>query len=124
MMSETTKLICITCPKGCTLMVTHEGETVLEVEGNTCKRGAEYARAELSDPRRMVATTVRIKDGIHPLLPVYTAKPFPKPRIHELLKELRDVELSAPVQMGAVVVKDVLDTGIDIVASRDMGRTE
>ena len=123
-MSETTKLICITCPKGCTLMVTHEGETVLEVEGNTCKRGAEYARAELSDPRRMVATTVRIKDGIHPLLPVYTAKPFPKPRIHELLKELRDVELSAPVQMGAVVVKDVLDTGIDIVASRDMGKVE
>ena len=105
-------------------MVTHEGETVLSVDGNTCKRGAEYAKAELSDPRRMVATTVRIKNGIHPLMPVYTAKPFPKPRIHELLKELRNVELSAPVQMGAVVVKDILGTGIDVVASRDMGRAE
>jgi CxxC motif-containing protein len=105
-------------------MVTHEGETVLEVEGNTCKRGAEYAKAELSDPRRMVATTVRIKGGLHPLLPVYTARPFPKPRIHELLEELRDVELNAPVQMGSVVVKDILGTGIDVVASRDMGKVE
>ena len=123
-MSETTKLICITCPKGCTLMVTHDGETILSVDGNTCKRGKEYAQAELSDPRRMIATTVRIKGGIHPLLPVYTATPFPKPRICELLKELRCVELSAPVQMGAVVVKDALGTGIDILASRDMGRAE
>lgn len=123
-MTETTKLICITCPKGCMLTVTHDGKTVVSVNGNTCKRGAEYARAELSDPRRMVATTVRIKNGIHPLLPVYTTKPFPKPRIHELLKELREVELSAPVQMGAVVVKDILGTGIDVVASRDMGRIE
>jgi len=123
-MSETTKLICITCPKGCTLMVTHDGTTVLAVDGNTCKRGAEYAKAELSDPRRMVATTVRIKNGIHPLLPVYTASPFPKPRIRELLEELRDVELNAPVQMGSVVVKDVLGTGIDVVASRDMGKVE
>ncbi|HTX80352.1 MAG TPA: DUF1667 domain-containing protein [Longilinea sp.] len=123
-MSETTKLICITCPKGCTLSVTHDGKTVIGVDGNTCKRGMEYARAELSDPRRMIATTVRIKGGTHPLLPVYTATPFPKPRIRELLKELRSVELSAPVQMGAVVVKDALGTGIDVIASRDMGKAD
>ena len=119
-MPETTKLICITCPKGCRVAVTHDGETVLSVAGNTCKRGAEYVKSELSDPRRMVATTVQIKKGIHPLLPVFTEKPFPKPLINELLKELRNVELIAPVQMGDVVIKNVLNTGINVIVSRNL----
>ena len=119
-MPENTKIICITCPKGCRLSVTHDGETVLSVAGNTCKRGAEYVKSELSDPRRMVATTVRIKSGIHPLLPVYTEKPFPKPLIFELLKQLSSVELIAPVRMGDVVLKNASNTGINVVASRDL----
>lgn len=123
-MEETTKLICITCPKGCRLSATLDGKTIVSVEGNTCKRGADYVKAELTDPRRMVATTVRVRNGIHPLCPVYTAMPFPKPRIQELLKELRQVELTAPLQMGAVIVKNALDTGIDIITSRDLDAVE
>jgi CxxC motif-containing protein len=113
------KLICVTCPKGCTLMVTRDGKTVLNVE-NGCKRGHEYARQELTDPRRMVASSVMIKGGIHPLMPVYTSAPFPKPRISELLVELRKVELQAPIGLDQVVLTDVLGTGIDVKASREM----
>ena len=119
-MPENTKVICITCPKGCRLDVTREGDTILKVDNCGCKRGEEYVKAELTDPRRMVATTVKIKGGVHPLLPVYTAKPFPKPRIRELLNVLQQVELFTPVGMGDVVVKDALGTGIDILASREM----
>ncbi len=119
-MPEHVKVICITCPKGCTLDVTRAGDTVLKVEGSGCKRGAEYVDAEIHDPRRMVATTVRIAGGIHPLLPVYTAKPFPKPRIQELLTQVRAIKLTAPVKMGSVVLADALGTGVDIIASRDM----
>ncbi|NTW09583.1 MAG: DUF1667 domain-containing protein [Anaerolineaceae bacterium] len=119
-MPENTKVICITCPKGCRLDVSKEGDTILSVDNCGCKRGEEYVKAELTDPRRMVATTVKIRGSLHPLLPVYTAKPFPKPRIRELLTALQQVELSAPVAMGAVVVKDALGTGIDILASREM----
>ena len=68
----------------------------------------------------MVATTVKIKGALHPLLPVYTAKPFPKPRIRELLTALQGVELTVPVAMGEAVLKDALGTGIDILASREM----
>jgi CxxC motif-containing protein len=119
-MDQTTiKILCVTCPKGCSLEVTREGDTVVEVKPG-CKRGHEYARRELVDPRRMVATSVRIKNGVHPLLPVYTSAPFPKPRIMELQSKLRKVETQAPVKMGAVVVHNILDTGIDIIASRDM----
>ena len=116
---ETVKILCVTCPKGCSLEVTKEGDTVLEVKPG-CKRGHEYAKRELVDPRRMVATSIRIANGVHPLLPVYTSAPFPKPRIMELQLKLRKVELRAPVKMGAVVVQNILDSGVDIIASRDM----
>lgn len=122
-MEEITKIICITCPKGCTLEVTHEGKTVLKVDSG-CKRGKEYVQRELTDPRRMVASTVRVSGGIHPLLPVYTSAPFPKGQISQLLSELRGLELNAPVKMGAVVVENVLNSGVDILASRDMQPVE
>lgn len=113
------KIICITCPKGCTLEVTHDGKTVTKVKQG-CKRGKEYAQRELTDPRRMVATTVRIRGGVHPLLPVATAAPFPKPRIRELMDVLRQVEVQSPVVVGQPILKDALGTGIDIIASRRM----
>ncbi len=120
MAKETTNLICITCPMGCALSVTHDGKTVLEVDGNQCKRGLDYAAHELSDPRRMVTTTVRMQGGLHPLLPVYTASPIPKPLVFRLLRELRRVELQAPVHAGDTVLANALGTGVDVLASRDM----
>jgi Uncharacterized protein with conserved CXXC pairs len=116
------KVICTTCPKGCTLEVTRDGETIVSIL-NGCKRGHEYAQQELTDPRRMVATTVRIRGGVHPLIPVYTSAPFPKPRIPELLKLLRTVELTAPVALDQPVLENVLGTGIDIHASREMKKS-
>lgn len=120
MATQTTRMICITCPVGCGLEVTHEGQTILQVTGHTCKRGIDYAQNELTDPRRMVATTVRVRGGLHPLVPVYTAAPIPKPLIFGLLAALRELELEAPVRSGQVVLANALGTGIDVVASRDM----
>jgi len=119
----TEKVICVTCPKGCTLEVTKDGETVVSVL-NGCKRGHEYAKQELTDPRRMVASSVRISGGIHPLLPVYTSAPFPKPRIPELLKALREVEVSAPVKLEQRILENALGTGINVLASREMKNVE
>lgn len=70
----------------------------------------------------MVATTVRVAGGFHPLVPVYTAEPFPKGQIRNLLGMLRKVELQAPVTMAQTVLADALGTGIDVVASRDLGK--
>jgi CxxC motif-containing protein len=111
------KIICITCPKGCTLEVTHDGKTVIRVNQG-CKRGKEYVQRELTDPRRMVASTVRVRGGLHPLLPVATAAPFPKPRIPELMDALRQVEVAAPIEPGQPILSDALGTGIAIIASR------
>lgn len=119
-MPVTEKMICITCPMGCTLEVTHEGETLLNVEGNTCSRGEQYVKEELTDPRRMVATTVKVKGGLHPLVPVYTQAPVPKPRIFELLRKIRQVEIEAPVEINQIVLEDPLGEGVSVIASRDL----
>ena len=116
----TEKIICTTCPKGCTLEVNRDGQTVVSVLNNGCKRGIDYAGQEISDPRRMVASSVRVTGALHPLMPVHTTAPFPKPRIPELLKLLREVEVKAPVMVDQVVIKDALGTGIDIKTSRSM----
>ena len=119
-MEELLKLICISCPQGCALEVTVEGKTVLKVDGESCKQGIDYAKREITDPRRMIASTVRVKNGFHPLVPVYTRMPIPKNVIDNVLKELRNVELTAPVALGTIVIKNVLGTGIDVITSRDM----
>jgi CxxC motif-containing protein len=119
-MELTDEMICITCPMGCTITYTYDGETLLAVDGNTCDRGVKYVESELKDPRRMVATTVKVRDGLHSLVPVYTAKPFPKPMIFQLLQEIRKLEINAPVKMKQVILENALGTGIDIVTSRSM----
>lgn len=116
---EHVELICVNCPKGCKLDIIREGDTFVQITAG-CKRGKDYARQELTDPRRMVASTVKVNGGIHPLVPVATSSPFPKPRIQELLAELRKVEVEAPVKMGQPLLISVLGTDIDILASRAM----
>ena len=118
-MPQNQEIICVACPKGCRLEIQREGEAILVGKAG-CKRGEEYAVQEINDPRRMVASTVRIRGAGHALLPVYTAKPFPKAKIQELLKHLRMVTAQVPVQMGSVILPNALNTGIDVLASRDM----
>lgn len=122
MISENNKpmeIICVACPKGCRLEVMRDGEEIL-VTKQGCKRGVDYAISEVCDPRRMLATTIRIEHAIHPLLPVYTERPVPVGKIKELLALLRTMKLDSPVKEGQVVLEDVLGTGINVLASRDM----
>jgi CxxC motif-containing protein len=113
------EIICVACPKGCRLEARREHSELL-VEHAGCKRGEDYAFGEITDPRRMVASTVRVVNGLHSLVPVFTAQPFPKGRIQALLELLREVRLVAPVHLGQVVLPDALGSGIDVVASRDL----
>ncbi len=113
------QIICVACPKGCRLEVTRKDGEIL-VSNAGCKRGQEYARGEITDPRRMVASTVQVAKAIHPLLPVCTSAPFPKGKIRDLLAEIRKVKLSAPVRINQVIIENALDTGIDVLASRDL----
>jgi len=117
---ERKELICIGCPLGCNLTVEMDGAQVVSVSGNTCKRGDDYARKELTDPRRIVTSTVPVNGGNLPVVSVKTASDIPKEKIRECLCALKGVTLTAPVQIGDVVVKNVADTGVDVVATKDI----
>ena len=119
---ETKVMNCIMCPMGCEMTVMLENGKFAGVTGNSCPRGAKYAETEVTDPRRMLTTTVRIKGGLLPLLPVVSADVLPKGKVADCVVYLRDVIVEAPVKAGDVIVPDILGLGGDIVASRDMAR--
>lgn len=121
MSADVTTYLCIGCPLGCRLEVEEdEAGDVVEVRGFSCKRGKEYAIQEHTDPRRVVTTTVAVTDGTLPRIPVRSAGTVPKALVGDACRALRNVKLRAPVRMGDVVLTDVLGTGVDIVATRDM----
>jgi len=121
-MAERRSLICITCPMGCRLDVLFDPErgSVLEIEGHGCRRARSYAEKELTHPTRMVTSTVRVRGGVWPLVPVHTAEPIPKSAIFPLLEELRRVEVQAPVHCDQVILANGAGTGVDVLASRDL----
>ena len=121
---ERKELICIGCPLGCNLTVEMDGGQVVSVSGNTCKRGDDYARKELTDPRRIVTSTVPVAGGNLPVVSVKTASDIPKGKIRECLCALKGVTLTAPVQIGDVIVENVADAGVDVIATKSISAVE
>lgn len=119
-MSKTVELICIGCPMGCPLTVEMENGEVIEVSGNTCPNGDKYARKEVTDPRRTVTSTVRVSGGVLPVTSVKTAADIPKNKIFDCMQEIDKIKLCAPVKIGDIVIKDVLGTGVDVVATKNI----
>ena len=113
-------LICIGCPLGCPLEVEMEGNEVLTVTGHTCKNGEKYARKELTNPTRIVTSTVRVTGGTLPMASVKTASDIPKDRIFDCVRELQAIDIPAPVAIGDVILEDVCGTGVAVVATKNV----
>ncbi len=111
------ELICIGCPMGCPIVVKMEDGKVISVTGNTCPRGDAYARKEVTDPTRIVTTTVRVADGKVPMINVKTEHDIPKDKIFDYIAALRGVTIKAPVHIGDIVLENVAGTGVNIVAA-------
>lgn len=107
-------LICITCPRGCHLTV----DDNMNVTGNGCPRGAKWALQEITDPKRMITSTVRLVNSKERMLPVMTKDPIPKDRIFDVMKEISKIRVEAPVQMHQVIIENVLGLGVDIIATK------
>lgn len=113
------ELICIRCPLGCNLTAELDGKgEVQNVSGNTCPRGAEYAKKELTSPTRMVTSTVPVVGGDQPRVPVKTADDIPKDKIVACMEAIRSLTVNAPVTCGQVLLSDAAGTGISIIATK------
>ena len=119
MSSEVRELTCINCPLGCLLTVTLADGEVVSVEGNTCKRGEVYGRKEVTNPTRIVTTTVPVVGSqTEHMVSVKTAQDVPKGKIFDVVAALKGVTAQAPVAIGDVILADVAGTGVDIIATK------
>lgn len=114
-----TELTCIVCPMGCHLNVENSAED-FKVEGNTCRRGEKYAVQELTNPTRVITSTVKLENSYLHLLPIKTEDSIPKGMTFEIMKELDKIKVSAPVKVGDIIIENILNTGVNIVSAKTM----
>lgn len=119
-MMEKRELICIGCPLGCMITVEMDGAEVKSVTGNTCPRGKSYAEKEVTNPMRIVTSSVRVDGGEKVSVSVKTKSDIPKGKIFDVARALKDVVAEAPVKIGDVLVADVAGTGVEIVATSNV----
>lgn len=113
------QFICIICPTGCKINVDFgDAGTIELIEGNRCKRGSQYVRDEMTDPKRTLTTVIGVRNGETAMCSVRTNKPVAKDLVLEMVKNVAKLEADAPLQVGQVIVKNIMGTGADIVVTR------
>jgi len=112
------EITCIVCPIGCKILVKFDGKKVDILSGHKCKQGVDYATNEAIDPRRMLTSSVFVKNGEWPLVSVKSSQPVPKDKVFSVLKEIKKTRIKAPVESGQIIIRNVVDIGIDIVATK------
>ncbi|MDO4940716.1 MAG: DUF1667 domain-containing protein [Erysipelotrichaceae bacterium] len=105
------ELTCIICPNGCQLVI----DDNLNVTGNMCNRGSEFAKQELSNPQRSVTTTCKTTFKDNPVVPVKTNGTVNKDLVKDIVKEVNKVTIDKHLNIGDVVIKNVLNTDVDII---------
>ncbi len=124
-MASTETFHCTTCPSECllTVCVERDGDGTshaASVHGNRCPRGKRFAEQEIICPMRILATTVVVEGGDERLVPVRTRTPIPRGLHERAMETVRELRVSAPVHMGDVIAADLLDSGVDLIASMDV----
>ncbi len=123
MPSETQDYVCIACPIGCPLQLVHEGDSIQEISGHDCKRGAKYARQEFTDPRRSFSTTIPIEGALYPRLPVKISAPIRKEDVLAAARVVHGLSATAPIACGEVLLTGLLgEDDVAVVACRTMKR--
>lgn len=113
------EMVCIVCPMGCALTIQQDKGELL-VTGNRCPRGEQYAKQELTAPLRNIASTVRVHNGVLPVVPVKTDREIPKEKIFAAMALINAVEVEAPVRCGECIIPHLFGTEANIVATRDL----
>ncbi|MBM7869670.1 CxxC motif-containing protein [Clostridium pascui] len=121
-MSEKRELTCIGCPVGCMLEVTLEDGMVVDVKGNTCLIGKNYAERECTNPTRIVTSSVKVGNGEIDAVSVKTKSDIPKNKIMQCIEELRGVVVEAPVNIGDIILTNVAGTGVNVIATKSIAK--
>ena len=110
------ELTCIVCPRGCRLTIDDD----MNVTGNTCPRGKEYAINELTHPVRIITSSVRVTNRENLLASVKTSGAIPKEKIFDVMAEINKLGVKAPCEIGQVVAHNILGLGVDIIITKNI----
>lgn len=110
------ELTCIVCPRGCRLSIDDQ----MNVTGNSCPRGKQYAISELTNPVRTITSSVRVTNREDLLVSVKTSGPIPKGKIFEVMAEINKIGVTAPTRIGTVVKENILGLGVDIIITKNI----
>ena len=114
------EMICISCPMGCHLSCDITDMNDIKVTGNTCPRGVLYAKDELTQPKRIVTGSMRVIGGNKAMLSVKTSNAIDKHLIFDSLRLLNEITVNAPIHIGDVMIENVLGTGVNFVATKEI----
>jgi CxxC motif-containing protein len=112
------EITCIVCPIGCKIKIILKENFCEVVEGNICKKGFEYAQYEALNPQRMITSSVLVKNGKWPLVSVKSSQPIPKNKVFDVLKEIKNLTVDAPVTSGQILIKNIAQTGSNIITTK------
>ena len=114
------EMTCIVCPNGCELTLELEENVIKNVIGASCKKGIAYATQEIQNPKRTISSLVKVNNGEMPLVSVRTTTAIPKNRIFDVMKEIKNIEVDAPIKVEQVIINNVLGLGVDIIATKSI----
>lgn len=115
------ELTCINCPMGCSLIITRDSDKIT-VQGNACKRGELYAIEEITNPSRTITSTMRVHNGVKPIVPVKTQEPIPKDKIQECMKEIKAMTIEAPIRYHQVLIENIAQTKVNIISVKQVDK--
>lgn len=111
---------CIICPNGCEIEVSLDKEKIIGIEGATCKKGEDYVNQELTNPQRNIATSVKVINGDMEIVSVRLNKNIPKERIFDVMDEIKQLEVKAPIKIGDILKSNILDLDVDLIATKNI----
>jgi CxxC motif-containing protein len=123
-MNSEKNLTCIICPIGCKIAVKYNGKEFEFIKGYKCIKGIEYTKNEIMNPRRILTTSVLVKNGQWPLVSVKSSEPIKKEKIFNILNKIKKTTVNAPVKSGKIILKNVDKTGIDIVSTKTIKKSK
>lgn len=118
------EMVCILCPNSCNLIVARDDKNPngLKIDNALCSKGKDYAYNEIFNPKRTIASSILVEDGDLPLVSVKIDKAIPKYKIFDVMKEIKNTKVKAPIKAGDIIIKNVAGTEANVIATKSINR--
>ena len=110
---------CIVCPVGCRGVLTETADGT-SFTGFKCKQGEVHAQNEHICPKRVLTTTVVLVGAQELRVPVVSDGEIEKSKLFDCLKYLYACSVCPPIREGQIIIENILNTGVNIIAARDV----